>query len=194
VGNLLIAAVAVPVRSEYDELAFLWFATGVVFWIVLFTLTFKRVVFGAFFAHPRRSGIFLWLASPSIASLAWVQMTGAFDHVFFFFYFFSVMMVIVLLILVISGYFGRRAWGADYWGYCFPVEAFCLASILYHLNHPTNWTSVSRGWVAGPSLGEPFVLTVITLVVSPASLQAAVRSRCPPTSWPSSSPTRWLPC
>eukprot|EP00052_Salpingoeca_macrocollata_P018454 m.151598 g.151598 ORF g.151598 m.151598 type:complete len:944 (-) comp20701_c0_seq6:67-2898(-) len=142
VGNLLVAAVGPAVDSAFVQISFLWFSTGVVFFVVLLTMVMQRLIVGYSFPDPMRSSVWVLLAAPAVAGLAWARLNAltAADSVFLFFTFFSLMVFFILVGLIVTSYFGRDRFSMSYWSYCFPLAALAMAFNQFYAYNDSDWS------------------------------------------------------
>lgn len=77
-GNLVGARAAA--QMGWKESAIFMFSLGMAHYFVLFVTLYQRVSSGNLFQAIRRPAFFLFFATPSMASLAWSSIPGAFDN------------------------------------------------------------------------------------------------------------------
>ena len=76
-GNLAGALAAA--QMEWKETAVFMFSLGMAHYFVLFVTLYQRLAGGSRFPAMMRPSFFLFSAAPSLASLAWTSINGAFD-------------------------------------------------------------------------------------------------------------------
>lgn len=100
IGNLVGAQAAA--NMGWKECAVCLFSLGMVHYLVLFVTLYQRLSGGNRLPAMLRPVFFLFFAAPSVASLAWASIAGAFDTaskmLFFLSLFFFTSLVILLLI------------------------------------------------------------------------------------------------
>lgn len=74
VGNVVAPLGGIPLG--FAEASWYFFATGLLFWIVLLTLVFNRLVFHEPLPGKLRPTIAILIAPPAVAALAWLQLNG----------------------------------------------------------------------------------------------------------------------
>ena len=138
VGNILVPIAGIHFAPA--DLSWFFFAIGLLFWIVLMTIGFYRLIF-----HPPLPGklvptLFILLAPPSAGFLAWVAITGGLDSLARLLYFGAVFLFLLLLTQIRT--FARQHFALSWWAYSFPLAAFAAAtltmgdltgSVAYHL-------------------------------------------------------------
>lgn len=125
VGNILIPIGGVEMAPA--EISWFFFSVGLVFWIVLFTIIFYRLVF-----HPPMPGkllptIAIFLAPPAVGFLAYVALNGGLDHFARILYYTA--LFITMLLLVQTSRLARLQFTLSMWAYSFPLAAMTIASI-----------------------------------------------------------------
>lgn len=74
VGNIVVPLAGVPLG--YVETSWFFFAVGVLLWIVLVTLVFNRLIFHHPLPERLLPTLMILVASPAVAFLAYVRLTG----------------------------------------------------------------------------------------------------------------------
>lgn len=125
VGNILIPVGGVAMAPA--EISWFFFSIGLVFWIVLFTIIFYRMVF-----HPPMPGkllptLAIFLAPPAVGFLAYVALNGGLDHFARILYYTA--LFITLLLLMQVGRLAKLQFTLSMWAYSFPLAAMTIASI-----------------------------------------------------------------
>ena len=78
VGNILVPIAGVPLG--YTDISWFFFSIGIVFWPVLLTIIFYRIIF-----HPALPGkliptFFILIAPPAVGFLSYMKLTGEMDN------------------------------------------------------------------------------------------------------------------
>jgi len=132
----IVGFVMVPIAGvELVDLEISWFffSIGVIFWIVLFSLIFNRVIFHNPIPDKLIPTFFILFAPPAIAFISYVKLTGGIDPFARILYYFSLFMFI--LVLFQFGKFARLKFYLSWWAYSFPLAALTLATLfMYHQN------------------------------------------------------------
>ncbi|TKY53993.1 S-type anion channel SLAH1 [Spatholobus suberectus] len=76
IGNLVSAQVIAEIG--WKESAVLMFSLGLVYYLIIFITLYQRLTSGNQFPTVLRPAYFLFFAAPSVASLAWKSISGAF--------------------------------------------------------------------------------------------------------------------
>lgn len=132
VGNILIPLVGVD--HMHVEVSWFFFSVGMIFWVVLFTTFFYRIVFHPPMPEKLMPTLFIMIAPPAVGFIAYTKLmehelgsfTGdAFSRVLYYFGLF-------LFIMLASQYqkFSRIKFYLSWWAYSFPIAALTIASML----------------------------------------------------------------
>lgn len=95
IGNLMGALAAA--LMGWKESAVFMFSLGMAHYFVLFVTLYQRLAGGSRFPAMMRPSFFLFSAAPSLASLAWTSISGAFDTVSKMFFFLSLFLFMSLV-------------------------------------------------------------------------------------------------
>lgn len=157
VGN--VAAPLGGVSLGYVELSWYFFAVGVLFWLVLLTLVFNRLIFHDPMPGKLKPTIVILVAPPALAFTAWVQFQGGVVDapariLLNLGYFFAGLVLVQLPSLL------RLPFMLSFWALSFPLAAITVAS--FRFAHATG-SSIHLGisWVLLAAL----VTAIATLVV-----------------------------
>ncbi|CAK7326074.1 unnamed protein product [Dovyalis caffra] len=134
IGNLVGAQAAA--NMGWKESAVFLFSLGMVHYLVLFVTLYQRLHGGDRLPAMLRPVFFLFFAAPSMASLAWESINGAFDtasKMLFFlslFLFTSLDKTVQLVKICRPNLFKRsmRRFNVAWWAYSFPLTVLALAS------------------------------------------------------------------
>lgn len=124
VGNVLVPIAGAPLG--WVELSWFFLGVGLLFWLVLATLVFNRLVFH----HPLPARLLptlaILVAPPAVSFLAWVKLVGepgAFGRILY-----AVAVLFALLFLLQLPKLVRLPWALSFWAYSFPLAAFTIAT------------------------------------------------------------------
>ncbi|KAA5603880.1 C4-dicarboxylate ABC transporter [Roseospira marina] len=161
VGNVLVPLAGV--RLGFTEISWFFFAIGMVFWIVLFTIVFYRIVFHDQLPAKFMPTLFILIAPPAIGFLSYVALNGGvvdgFARVLIY-----VALFITMLNFTLVRQFLRVPFYVSWWAYTFPMAAVSVASMEFHrLNGYDEMSFICMGLV-----------TVTTLVITTVFLRTLV--------------------
>jgi tellurite resistance protein len=128
VGNILVPLTGVGLG--FVEVSWFFFAVGLLFWIVLMTLVFNRLIFHHPLPERLLPTLMILVAPPAVAFLSYLRLTGGtldpFARVLYY-------GAVVLFLIVISQ--GRRLvrlpFALSWWAYSFPIAALTTATAVY---------------------------------------------------------------
>lgn len=128
VGNV-VAPLAGPALGHV-ELSWYFFSVGLVFWIVLLTLVFNRLIFHDPMPEKLRPTLVILVAPPSVAFLSWLQLNGgqvdALARVLINVgYFFGALVLLQMPQIL------RLPFSLSFWALSFPLAALTTASFRF---------------------------------------------------------------
>ena len=127
VGNIIVPIAAA--RFGYLELGWFFFAIGIVFWIVLLTLVFNRLVFHNPLPERLLPTLMILIAPPAVGFVAYVSLTGVIDPFARILYYIGVFFLLIILIQLPK--LARIAFALSWWAYSFPLAALTISTLLY---------------------------------------------------------------
>lgn len=145
VGNILVPIVGVEHGSL--ETSWFFFSVGLLFWPVLLTIIFYRVIFHGSLPERLMPTLFILIAPPAVGFLSYLRLTGhvdAFAHVLY-----HAALFFTLLLLFQARWFLRLKFFLSWWAYSFPLAAVTVATLA--MFHHTQETFYLR--LAGILLG-----------------------------------------
>lgn len=125
VGNALVPVAGVPLG--FVELSWFFFSIGVLLWSVLMTIVFYRVLFHQSIDERLMPTLFILIAPPAVACIAYLQLTGELDVFAQALYFVGVFLT--LLLFSQARRFFRLDFYLSWWAYSFPLAAVSIASL-----------------------------------------------------------------
>ena len=128
VGNVIAPLAGVPLG--YVELSWYFFAVGMIFWVVLLTLVFNRLIFHDPLPGKLRPTLVILVAPPAVGFLAWVQLQGgqvdAMARILLNVgYFFAALVAIQVPALL------KLPFALSFWALSFPLAAITTASFRF---------------------------------------------------------------
>ena len=164
VGNVAAPLGGVPLG--FVELSWYFFATGLLFWLVLLTLIFNRLIFHDPLPGKLKPTIVILIAPPALAFTAWVQFHGgvvdAPAHILINLgYFFTALVAVQLPALL------KLPFALSFWALSFPLAAITIASFRF-ADLVGTAAHLAMGW------GLLVVLTVTIFVLAARTIRAAL--------------------
>ncbi|KAI4334128.1 hypothetical protein L6164_018858 [Bauhinia variegata] len=129
IGNLVGAQAAA--QMGWKEIAMCMFSLGIAHYLVLFVTLYQRLPGDNSLPAMLRPVFFLFIAAPSIASLAWDSISGKFDSASKMLFFLSLFLFMSLVSRPMLFKKAMRKFSVAWWAYSFPLTALALASAEY---------------------------------------------------------------
>ncbi|PLW77026.1 SLAC1 anion channel family protein [Cohaesibacter celericrescens] len=127
VGNIIVPITAS--RFGFVELGWFFFSVGLVFWMVLLTLVFNRLVFHNPLPARLLPTLMILIAPPAIGFVAYVSMTGTLDT--FARILFNIGAFFFLIILMQVPKLAKISFTLSWWAYSFPLAALTISTLLF---------------------------------------------------------------
>ncbi len=160
VGNVLVPVVGVEAAPVWVSLFF--FALGMFFWIVLFTIMIYRIVFHHPLAKKLVPTLFILIAPPAVAFVSYFRITnGSIDMFSMFLYFIALFTLLLLLFMVRM--FDTKQFFISWWAYTFPLAAITIATLLMHMALRTSLTYIGSVILIGLTTGVISFVTYRTV-------------------------------
>ncbi len=151
VGNMLVPVVGIEAAPIWISLFF--FALGLFFWVVLFTIMMYRIVFHHPLAKKLVPTLFILIAPPAIGFVSYFRITmGSIDIFSMSLYFIALFTLFLLLFMVKM--FDTKQFFISWWAYTFPLAAITIATLLIHMALGTILTYIGS-----------MILIILTTVV-----------------------------
>jgi tellurite resistance protein len=125
VGNVLVPIAGV--RFFDPEISWFFFSVGIVFWLVLLTIVMYRLFFHAALPERLLPTLFILVAPPAAAFLAYVALTGAVDAFARILYYSSLALTLLLTSNALR--FLKARFFLSAWAYSFPLAAVTIATL-----------------------------------------------------------------
>ncbi len=164
VGNIVVPIAAV--EHGFTEIAWFYFSIGLVFWLVLLTIIFNRIIFHNPLPEKLVPTFFILIAPPALVFIAYVKLTGGIDSFARIMYYFA--LFIVLLLIALSRQFYGIKFYLSWWAYSFPIAAVSIASMLMY-------SKTSALFFLGASYLFLSAITLIILALTILTLRSILR-------------------
>lgn len=129
VGNILVPIAGVT--HAPPEVSWFFFSVGLMFWPVLLSIIFYRIIFHGSLPERLMPTLFILIAPPAVGFLAYLKLTGgvdAFAHVLY-----NGALFFTLLLFFQVKWFLRPRFFLSWWAYSFPLAAITLATLaMFH--------------------------------------------------------------
>lgn len=163
VGNVLVPVVGT--HFGYTEISWFFFSVGMLFWVILLTIVFNRILFHNPIDTRLMPTMFILIAPPAVGFISYMKLTGALDSFARFLYFSG--LFLTLLLLTQARRFARLQFFLSWWAYSFPFAAITIATLLMY---------ETTGLAAYRYLGMLFLtlLSMVLLVLVVKTVKAVI--------------------
>ncbi|MPQ94098.1 SLAC1 anion channel family protein [Thioclava sp. JE_KL1] len=138
VGNVIVPVAGA--QLGFIEISWLFFSAGMLFWLVLLTLVFNRLIFHDPLPSKLQPTLVILIAPPAVAFIAWLRLTGEqivpgatvghgvdpFAHILL-----SLAYVFAALVAVQLPRILRLPFAMSFWALSFPIAALTIATFLH---------------------------------------------------------------
>ena len=170
VGNVLVPIAGMPLG--YVDLSWLFFSAGLLFWLVLLTLVFNRLVFHDPLPGRLMPTLTILIAPPAVAYVSWSHMVGdpgPFGQILL-----NLAYVFFLIVLTQAARIRTLPFALSWWALSFPVAALAIASFLH--GHHTG----SDGFRIIGTLVLALLAAIIVTLLARTGLAISRREICQP--------------
>ncbi|XP_059312027.1 S-type anion channel SLAH3-like [Lycium ferocissimum] len=129
VGNFVGALLGASMGLTEGPIFF--FAVGLAHYIVMFVTLYQRLPTNETLPKELHPVFFLFVAAPSVASMAWATIQGSFDHGSRIAYFIALFLYFSLAVRI--NFFRGFKFSLAWWAYTFPMTGAAIATIRYSL-------------------------------------------------------------
>ncbi|XP_068665829.1 S-type anion channel SLAH2-like [Aristolochia californica] len=156
VGSLLGASMGLK------EGPIFFFAVGVAHYLVLFVTLYQRLPTNETLPKDLHPVFFLFVAAPSVASMAWARLQGSFDYGARIAYFIALFLYFSLAVRV--NFFRGFRFSLAWWAYTFPMTGAAIATIKYSAEVQNPVTQALSTVLSAASTFTVTALLVTTVV------------------------------
>jgi tellurite resistance protein len=162
VGNVLVPVVGVDAAPIFVSIFF--FAMGMFFWLVLFTMVMYRIIFHHPLAKKLLPTLFIFIAPPAVGFISYFRITfGSIDMFSMILY--SLALITFILLVFAIEMFDFKEFFISWWAYTFPLAAMTIATILLYSAYHTKLIY----WFAYLLL---FITSIVILYVTQRTIKA----------------------
>lgn len=126
VGNVIVPVAGVGIT--HNEFLMFYFSVGMLFWIVLFTVIFYRIIFHNQLAQKFIPTLFILIAPPAVGFIAYIKLSENFDM--FANFLLNIGLFFTFLLFFMFKNFTRLKFFISWWAFTFPLAAITLATML----------------------------------------------------------------
>ncbi|CAN8252149.1 unnamed protein product [Cochlearia groenlandica] len=192
VGNFVGALLGASMGIKEGPIFF--YAIGMAHYLVLFVTLYQRLPTNETLPKELHPVFFLFVAAPSVASMAWAKVTGSFDYGSKVCYFIAIFLYVSLVVRI--NFFRGIKFSLSWWAYTFPMTGAAIATIRYATVVKSTVTQMMCVVLCAIATLVVFALLVTTIIhafvlhdLFPNDLAIAISNRPKPKQ---SSHNRWL--
>ncbi|ONK55203.1 uncharacterized protein A4U43_UnF6460 [Asparagus officinalis] len=154
VGNFVGALLGADMGLKEGPLFF--FAVGLAHYLVLFVTLYQRLPTNEALPKDLHPVFFLFVAAPSVACVAWANITGDFDYGSRIAYFIAMFLYASLVVRI--NFFRGFRFSLAWWAYTFPMTGAAIATIRYSMK-VTN--TLTKSLSIGLSMTAAFIVMAL---------------------------------
>lgn len=128
VGNILVPITGVALG--HNDISWFFFSIGIVFWPVLLTIIYYRVIFHPALPEKLIPTFFILIAPPAVGFLSYVRLNGGLDNFAQVMYFAA--LFFTLLLFTQFKKFAKLDFYLSWWAYSFPMAAISIATMVMY--------------------------------------------------------------
>ena len=141
VGNVLVPIAGM--HFGYENISWFFFSIGMMFWLILFTIFFYRIMFHNPLPTHLVPTFFILIAPPAVGFVAYIKLNGGLDNFANFLYYIGLFLTILLFSQLRK--FASLPFFLSWWAYSFPIAAITIASFLmYHLTKESIFITLAN--------------------------------------------------
>lgn len=129
VGNVLVPIAGMPLG--YTEVSWFFFSIGLLFWIVLLTIVFYRILFHAPIDERLLPTLFILVAPPAVGFISYMKLHGGGLDPFARILFFSGLFLALMLTSQLRRFI-ELPFALSWWAYSFPTAAITIANYVMY--------------------------------------------------------------
>ncbi|XP_058779025.1 S-type anion channel SLAH2-like [Vicia villosa] len=156
VGNFVGALLGASMGLVEGPIFF--FAVGLAHYIVLFVTLYQRLPTNETLPKELHPVFFLFVAAPSVASMAWAKLQGSFDYGSRIAYFIALFLYFSLAVRI--NFFRGFKFSLAWWAYTFPMTGAAIATIRYSNEVPNI---VTKSLCVALALISTFTVMILLL-------------------------------
>lgn len=164
VGN--VVAPLGGMMHGYVDTSWFFFSIGMVFWLVLMTIVFYRIIFHNPLPDKLAPTLFILIAPPAVGFIAYLHLTGTLDAFARILYFTALFTTLLLFTQLTK--FARLKFFLSWWAYSFPLAAMTIATLVMAEITGAPWYE----WLG---MGLFAVLNLVVALLVVRTLEAMLR-------------------
>jgi len=154
VGNVIVPVTGV--QLGFIEISWFFFSIGMLFWVILLTIIFNRVMFHKTMQEKLIPTLFILIAPPAVGFISYIKLNGDLDAFARILYFSGLFLTMLMLVQIKR--FAKLKFFLSWWAYSFPLAAITIASFsMYELTQ-----NLAYQYIAGALL---ILLTTVVILL-----------------------------
>ena len=154
VGNVIVPITGV--QLGFIEISWFFFSIGMLFWVILLTIIFNRVMFHNPMQEKLMPTLFILIAPPAVGFISYTKLNGDLDAFARILYFSGLFLTMLMLVQIKR--FAKLKFFLSWWAYSFPLAAITIASFrMYELTQ-----KLAYQYIAGALL---ILLTTVVILL-----------------------------
>ncbi len=155
VGNVLVPVGGIGLASQM--VLMYYFSIGLFFWIIFLAVIMNRIIFHHQLAQKFLPTLFIMLAPPAVAFIAYFKLFHSLDMFAHFLY--SIALFFTFMLAFMFRSFLGLKYFISWWAFIFPLAAMAIASmVMYHKMHDSF--SLAMSYIM---LGVAVLMTLLVL-------------------------------
>ncbi len=166
VGNVLVPIAGIQFGQV--EVSWFFFSVGMVFWIVLLTIVFNRILFHNPMPPNLLPTLAILIAPPAVGFVAYVKLVGGLDS--FGRVLFGAGLFFTLFVATQAPRFFKLPFFLSWWAYSFPLAAITIASwVMFEQTKVAGYMYLAEGLLVA--------LTAIMVLLMVKTIQAVINKK-----------------
>ena len=128
VGNVIVPITGM--QFGLVELSWFFFSIGIMFWVILMTIVFYRILFHTPIPARLLPTLFILIAPPAVGFVAYMSLTGELDSFARILY--NAGLFLTLLLFTQFRRFTKLPFYLSWWAYSFPIAAITIATMVMY--------------------------------------------------------------
>lgn len=142
VGNVIVPITGV--QLGFIEISWFFFSIGMLFWVILMTIVFYRILFHDPIPPKLLPTLFILIAPPAVGFVAYTKLTGELDSFGHILYYSGLFLTLLLFSQIRR--FAKLPFFLSWWAYSFPLAAITIASmVMYEQTGKIGFMWISGG-------------------------------------------------
>ncbi len=151
VGNVIVPIAGM--QLGFIEISWFFFSIGILFWVILLTIIFNRIIFHNPMQEKLMPTLFILIAPPAVGFISYIKLNGDLDSFARILYFSGLFLTMLMLVQIKR--FSKLKFFLSWWAYSFPMAAITIASFrMFELTQKLVYQYIAGG-----------LLTLLTVVV-----------------------------